>query len=94
MTHFSKSIAEEYGDKLDIMVATAGPTKSNMNKGVVFCASYPESVASHTLNTLGHETHTFGDFRHGLRDYLLNRKIQGSIVRYIDSKRIAALSKK
>lgn len=84
VTMLSESIAEEYKDKLDVLVATVGPTKTNMNRGVMCLSSYPESVAKHTLDTLGWETHTYGDFRHGLRVYFLNHRLSHSIIRYID----------
>jgi hypothetical protein len=61
-----------------------------MNPGIVCFSSYPEAVVSHTLSTLGRERHTYGDFRHGLRQYFLAHKFSNLIVRYIDRKRIAA----
>ena len=85
----SRSIASEYSDKLDVIIATVGPTKSNMSPGLATLSSYPNSVVSHTLRQLGKETYTYGDFRHGLRDYLLNSMITESITRWNDSRNIA-----
>ena len=89
----SNSIAAEYPDKLDVLIAAVGPTKSNMNSGVVTLSSYPEAVVRHTLSQLGRETHTYGDFRQGLRNYFLNTMVLEPIIRWNDRRNIAALIK-
>lgn len=87
LTHLSSCLSEEYKEKLDIMTTTVGPTKTSSNPAVEVFASTPESVAKHTLDTLGWESHTFGDYKHGLRHYYLNKYCEGKLIRWIDRRR-------
>ena len=88
VTQFSLCLNQDYHDKLDIMVATFWQTRTNMNAGIAVFSSTPEPCAKHTLDTLGWESHTFGDFRHGMRDYFLHKPVERRLIRYIDQRRI------
>ena len=61
-----------------------------MNNGVILFSSYPKSCVKHTLDTLGWENHTLGDYRHGLRDYFLDKVILGRLIRIFDQRRLYA----
>ena len=74
------------------MVATLGPTKSNINPGIAVLATTPEPWAEHTLNSLGYDSHTFGNYKHWLRDYLLRNYLTRGIVRYVDLQRYSKRS--
>ena len=90
VTQFSQCLSQDYQDKLDIIIATVGPTKTNMNRGIAVFSSTPESCAKHTLDTLGWENHTFGDYKHGIRDYYLQRPVESRLIRFIDKRRYQA----
>ena len=90
ITQFSDWLRLDYQDKIDVMTAIVGPTKTNLNKGILVLSSNPESWSKHTLDWLGWDKHTFGDYRHGLRDYYLHKPIERKIIEYIDNKRLEA----
>uniref|UniRef100_A0A7S3J729 Uncharacterized protein n=1 Tax=Euplotes harpa TaxID=151035 RepID=A0A7S3J729_9SPIT len=91
ITKFSECLGADYSEKIDVLTASVGSTKTRLNPAVEVLSSTPESVAKHTLDCLGWDSHTFGDSKHGVRNYYLKRPIEGAVIRYVDAKRHQAL---
>ncbi|CAI2374877.1 unnamed protein product [Moneuplotes crassus] len=87
MTQFSTSLSEEYKHKIDILVTNSGSIKTNMNDGRFLFTITPAQHANAVLNKLGHDTWTCGHAIHAVHQYLLEKPIEGAIIKYINNKR-------
>lgn len=87
LSHLSERLSKEQKNSIDIISVTVGPIQSKDHPSTEVLAASAESVCKHSLKTLGHESHTFGCYKHGIRHYFLNRTIEGGVIRCVESRR-------